>query len=77
MDRYEYGEAIMTAMDVRDELDEIIDEEPWEEPLTVELTKAVFTFTTRRRESKKYGGRVDDGGDDFIAEVERIICYNG
>ena len=75
IDCYEYGDAILTPTDVRDELDEIIDEEPWEEPLSYQLSGAVFCFTNRYREARKYGGRVDDGGDDFIARVKELIGY--
>ena len=75
LDRYESGEENLTAQDVREELDDIIDNEPWEEPLSRDLSQAVFDYTNQQRESNKYAGRVDDGSDDFIAAVELIVGY--
>ena len=75
IDRYEYGDENLTEVDVREELDEILDDEPWEEPLSRHLSTAIFDYTNQWRESQKYGGRADDGGDEFIQNVEQIIGY--
>ena len=76
MNRYEYGDATMTAMDVREELDDIIDDEPWEEPLSTDLCDAINVFVMNWRDAQKYAGRADDGSDGFIEDVERIIGFN-
>lgn len=75
MDRYEYGEENLTTMDVREELDAIIDDEPWEEPLSTNLSDAIFVYVNNWRDAQRYPGRCDDGSDGFIEDIERIIGY--
>lgn len=77
MDRYESGEENLTASDVLSELEEIMDEHGDNSETDVYLMDAIRQFVWTKHEAERYGGRVDDGGDDFIAEVERIIGYNG
>lgn len=77
MDRYEYEGVGLTAVDVLDELQIILDEEGDNSDLDVYLMDAVRQFVWQRHEYERYGGRCDDGGETFIHEVERIIGYNG
>lgn len=75
MDRYEYGEENLTAMDVREELDAILDDETWEEPLSTDLSDAIFVYVNNWRDAQRYPGHCDDGSDGFIEDIERIIGY--
>lgn len=75
MNRYENGDEWLSAYDVQDELEEIMDDEPWE-PLYDELQKAVNDFILSRHEAERGGGRIPDGSDEFIAEIERIVGYD-
>ena len=75
INRYEYGETIMTAMDVREELDTILDDEPWEEPLSTDLSDAIFVYVNNWRDAQRYPGHCDDGSDGFIEDIERIIGW--
>lgn len=76
MDRYESGDEFMTVPDVCEELEQIMDEHGDNSVLDVYLMETIQTYVWHRHESQRYGGRVPDGGDDFIREVERIIGYN-
>ena len=75
MNRYESAEYGLTAIDVLHELRQILDEEADNSELDVYLMDAVRQYVWQQFESERYGGRVDDGSDDFIHEVERIIDY--
>lgn len=77
MDRYESGDEHLTARDVCEELEIILDAEGDNSTMDVYLMDAIRQFVWTTHEAERYGGSCDDGGDDFIAEVERIICYNG
>ena len=77
MDRYESGDEHLTARDVCEELEIILDAEGDNSTMDMYLMDAIRQFVWTTHEAERYGGRVDDGGDDFIAEVERIIGYNG
>ena len=77
MDRYESGDENLTASDVLSELEEIMDEHGDNSETDVYLMDAIRQFVWTTHEAERYGGRVPDGGDDFIREVERIIGYNG
>lgn len=75
MDRYESGDENLTASEVLNELESIMDEFGDNSNMDVCLMDAVRQFIWTKHEAKRSGGRCDDGGDDFIAEVERIIDY--
>lgn len=78
LDRYENGEENLSAYDVMDELEDILEEEPYEaENLELEfaLKDAIHTFILQRHDAERGGGRIPDGSDEFIAAVEHIIDY--
>ena len=78
MDRYERGEENLSAYDVMDELEDALEEEPYEEEnleLELALKDAIHTFILQRHDAERGGGRIPDGSDEFIAAVERIIGY--
>ena len=77
MDRYESGDEHMTARDVCEELEIILDAEGDNSTMDMYLMDAIRQFVWTKHEAERYGGRCDDGGDDFIHEVKRIIGYNG
>lgn len=77
MDRYESGDENLTARDVCEELEIILDAEGDNSTMDVYLMDAIRQFVWTRHEAERYGGRCDDGGETFIHEVERIIGYNG
>ncbi len=77
MDRYESGDEHLTARDVCEELEIILDAEGDNSTMDMYLMDAIRQFVWTTHEAERYGGRVPDGGDDFIREVERIIGYNG
>ena len=79
IDRYENGEEWLSTIDVQDELEEILDEEPWgeSEDLLYEYLKSeIDQYILQRHYAERGGGRIPDGGDDFIRRVEEIIGYN-
>lgn len=75
MDRYESGDEWLSAIDVCEELEEILDEESYEDDLFQHLKGAIDGYILQRHYAERGGGRIPDGGDDFIREVERIIGY--
>lgn len=75
MDRYENGEEWLSAYDVQDELEEIMDEEDYDDELSPRLQDAINDFILQRHEAERGGGRIPDGSDEFIEEIEEIIGY--
>jgi len=75
MDRYEGGDENMTAIDVLQELQIIMDENGDGSEMDVYLMDAIRQFVWAKHESERYGGRQSDGSDEFISEVERIIDF--
>lgn len=75
MERYEYDCDIITAPDILEELQEIVDDEPYTPGLTDELNKAINDYVLALHEYVRYEGHVSDGGDEFIEAVERIIGF--
>ena len=79
MNRYENGDEWLSAYDVQDELENILEDEPYEEEnlnMEIALKDAINAFILQRHDAERGGGRIPDGGDEFIAAVERIIGYN-
>lgn len=74
MARYEGCEEWLSAEDVQEELEEILDDEPWE-PMYDELNNALREYVLNQYEAGRGGGRIPDGSDEFIAKVEEIIGY--
>lgn len=74
MDRYEGCDEWLSARDVQEELEGIMDDEPWE-PMYEELQDALRDYVLAQYNASRGGGRIPDGGDEFIAAVERIIGY--
>ena len=77
MDRYESGDEWLSAIDVCEELEEILDEESYEDDLFQHLKGSIDGYILQRHYAERGGGRIPDGGDDFIRDVERIIDYDG
>ena len=75
IDRYESGDEWLSAGDVMDELEDIIDEEEYDEELSPKLYKAIEEYVLQRHEAERGGGRIPDGGDEFIEKIEEIIKY--
>lgn len=75
IDRYESGDEWLSAGDVMDELEDIMDEEEYDEELSPELYKAIEEYVLQRHEAERGGGRIPDGSDEFIEKVEDIIEY--
>lgn len=78
MNRYE-NDGNMLACDVKDEIEFILDDEPYdgsELELEMRLRQALRDYVVAQYDAERYGGRVPDGSDDFIFDVERIIGLN-
>lgn len=75
IDRYESGDEWLSAGDVMDELEDIMDEEEYDEELSPELYKAIEEYVLQRHEAERGGGRIPDGSDEFIEAIEEIIEY--
>ena len=75
MHRYEYGDEWLSAGDVQEELEDLIDYEPYDEDLTPKLQEALREYVLAQYECERCGGRAPDGGDEFIARIEEIIGF--
>lgn len=77
MNRYETGDdGWLSAGDVQEELETILDEEDYDEELSPKLYDALNDYILAQHDAERGGGRIPDGSDEFIATVERIIGYN-
>lgn len=76
IDRYEGCDEWLSSVDVMEELEDIMDEEDYDDELSPKLYNAVSEYVLQRHEAERGGGRIPDGGDEFIADIKRIICYN-
>lgn len=77
MDRYESGDEWLSAIDVCEELETILDEDEStnEDLLFQHLKSEIDNYILQRHYAERGGGRIPDGGDDFIRRVEEIIGY--
>jgi predicted RNA-binding Zn-ribbon protein involved in translation (DUF1610 family) len=75
MDRYEDGIENLTANDVLAELETIMDEYGDNSDMDVYLSDTIRQFVWTKHQAERYGGRCDDGSDEFIREVERLIDF--
>lgn len=75
IDRYESGDEWLSAGDVMEELEGIMDEEGYDEVISPKLYDAIKDFVLQRHESERGGGRIPDGSDEFIEAIEEIIEY--
>lgn len=75
LNRYEYGDEIMTADDICKELETILDEEPYEEPLSYTLYVAIDKYEIAKLYAMRYGGMFNDCEDCFIEDLESIIGF--
>lgn len=76
LERYEQPNGeILTASDVCEELQEILDVyHEWE--ISDYLQEAIDRFAVTQMSYNRYCGHCgDDGSEDFIAEVKRIVGY--
>lgn len=79
IDRYEESEENLTPSDVQEELEKILTDEPYDSAnlkLEMDLQDALHDYIIAQHDAERGGGRIPDGGDEFIAAVERIIGYN-
>ena len=76
LERYEYPNGeILTASDVRAELQTILDED-YDCDISDYLQEAIDRFSVTQMKYNRYCGHCgDDGSEDFIAEVKRIVGY--
>lgn len=75
VNRYENCDEFLTAEDILAELEEIMDDEPWDEPISRPLQNAIDAYVLAQHEYERYGGHVDNGNDDFIEAIENAIGY--
>lgn len=76
INRYETGEdGWLSSLDVREELEEILSEEPYEDELSAPLYDAINEYVLSAHYADRDGGRTSDGGDEFIERVKQIIGY--
>lgn len=75
MDRYEGCEEWLSASDVMYELEEIMDEEDYDDELSPKLQDAINNFVLQCHEAERGGGRIPDCGEEFIEKIEEIIGY--
>lgn len=75
IDRYESGDEWLSAGDVMDELEDIMDEEEYDDELSPKLYDAIDEFVLARHHAERGGGRIPDGSDEFIEKIEEIIGY--
>ncbi len=75
VDRYESGDEWLSAEDVLDELEDIMDEEDYDDELSPKFRNAINDYILQRHDAERGGGRIPDGSDEFIEAVERIIGY--
>lgn len=73
INQYEACDDFMTAGDVLEELELIMDDELWDEPVSRPLQNAINAYILARHNYNRYGGHVDDGNDAFIGAIENII----
>ena len=75
LERYEQPNGeILTASDVRAELQTILDED-YDSDISDYLQDAIDCFAVTQMNYNRYGGG-NDGSEDFIIEVESIIGFN-
>ena len=72
LNRYESGDEWLSAEDVLEELEEIMDEEPYDEDLSPKLCEAINHYVLQRHEAEHGGGRIPDGSNEFIEELKQI-----
>ena len=76
LNRYESGDdGWLSAYDVQEELEEILDEEDYDDELSPKLWDAIDEFVLARHHAERGGGRIPDGGDEFIEKLEEIMDY--
>lgn len=74
LERYEYPNGeILTASDVRAELQTILDED-YDCDISDYLQAAIDCYTVTQMSYNRYGGG-NDGSEEFIAEIKSIIGY--
>ena len=72
LNRYESGDEWLSAGDVLEELEEIMDEEPYDDDLSPKLCEAINHYVLQCHEAEHGGGRIPDGSDEFIEELKQI-----
>lgn len=71
LNRYESGDEWLSAGDVLEELEEIMDEEPYDNDLSPKLCEAIDHYVLQCHEAEHGGGRIPDGSDEFIEELKQ------
>ena len=54
------------------EWEEIMEEEPCDNDLSPKLYEAINHYLPRLHEAERGGGRIPDGGDEFIEELKQV-----
>lgn len=72
LNRYESGDEWLSAGDVLNELEEIMDEDYDDNELWSKLYEATCHYVSQRHEAERGGGRIPDGSDEFIEELKQI-----
>ena len=72
LNRYESGDEWLSAGDVLEELEEIMDEESYDNDLSPKLCEAINHYVLQCHEAEHGGGRIPDGSDEFIEELKQI-----
>ena len=76
LDRYEGCDEWLSEYDVMDELEEILDEEEYDDELSPKLYDAISEFLLQRHAAERGGGRIPDGSDEFISSIKEIVGYD-
>lgn len=79
INRYESGDENLTIGDVLDEIEDILydlEDEDVNSDLDFKLSEAARKYVINKHESKRYGGRCDDGSDEFLADIKQIVGYD-
>ena len=77
INRYESGDdGWLTPGDVQEELEEIMDQEPYDNELSPKLSDAVNNYILQQHEADRGGGRIPDGGDEFIEEIKQASGWS-
>ena len=78
INRYESGDENLTIRDVLDELEGYLydlEDKDVGSDLDFGLMDAIRQYVWRLHEAERFAGRCDDGSDEFLAEVKRLVGY--
>lgn len=77
MDRYEYGDEIMTPQDVMERLEYHLDENDGDDHHLCQMLLGIIRrYKEALQDYADWGGHCDDGSDEFIESLEALIPYD-